>query len=371
MIGAGFALVLVMFVGCGGRSGEKEFNKAVKAWDKGNLVQARALFEKATARLSGNARKSTAFNKLGLVLWQLDEPQAAATAFSDACALSETITDAQLNLAIAQFYSDDLEGAARSINMYLGENPNNPAALALKSLMAAKKRDWAQSARLMAEAASDNPNDPAAQNALALAELNHGQGSTAAISRLKKITAAYPDYAPAQYNLGVIYEQWLQDKASALAYFRTYLEQAGDGGSHSDAARQAIARLSGQPALPKAVDTAAALEHMKEGARLHSEGRHADAVEQFRKAVEADPGQKNAFYNMGLSYYSLKQYDEAAQACRSALGIDSGFADARYMLALSYVQQKNWDDAEREARELSKIDSKRGKELLTFISSAR
>jgi tetratricopeptide (TPR) repeat protein len=372
VIGAAFALVLAMFVGCGGRTGQKEYAKAVKAWEKGNLVQARTLFEKAAARLSGNAGKSSAFNKLGIVLWQLDELQAAADAFSEACALSETITDASLNLALAQFHSGDFDGATKSINMYLGENPNSSTALAVKSLIAAQNRDWVLSSRLMTEVAAGSPNDPAAQNALALTELNQGGNSARAIDRLKNVTAAFPDYAPAWFNLAVIHDQWLREKTAALDYYQAYLRQAGDSGRRVEAARQAVERLSENPDAPPATtDPALAVRHMKEGARLHGEGKFDDAVGQFRMAVEADPNQKNAYYNMALSHYSLKQYDETAQACRAALAIDPRFADARYMLALSYVQVESWDDAEREARELSALDAKRGKELLSFIAGAR
>ncbi len=369
--GAGLALVLAMFAGCGGHSGEKEYNKAIKAWNKGNLVQARTLFEKATGRMSGNAKKSMALNKLGLVLWQLNEPQAAAEAFNDACLLSDTITDARLNLAMAQFHSGDLEGAAKSLSMYLGEYPETPNAMTLSSMIAAKKRDWNQSSRIMAKVAANQPNDPAAQNALALAELNQGNGSNQAIKRLKKTIATHPDYAPALYNLAVIYDQWLRDKTTARHYYQAYLQKAGDSGSHGDAATEAVARLGGDGSATTSTDPAEAVQFMKAGARLHSQKKYTEAVEEFKKAIAVDPRQKNAYYNMGLAYYSLRKYTEAAQACRNALSIDPRFADARYMLALSYVQQRQWDNAEREGRELSKIDQKRGKDLLDHIANAR
>jgi tetratricopeptide (TPR) repeat protein len=364
----GLILVLAMFVGCGGRSGENEYNKAVKAWRKGDLVQARTLFEKSTGRLSGNDKKSVAYNQLGLVLWDLNEPQAAADAFDVACSLSEGVTDARLNLAMAWFCTGDYDGAARSLNMYLGESPENKTALVLKGLIAAKKRDWAQSVRLVAQAAAGDPNDPAVQNALAVAELNHGQSSDQVINRLRKITATHPDYAPALYNLGVVYDQWRHEKTAALQYYQAYLSKAGGEAGHADAVRQAMAQLNGQAS---SVDSAAAVQYMKEGARLHGAGKHAQAVDQFRKAIKADAGQKNAYYNMALAYYALENYSNAAQACQSALNIDARFADARYMLALSYVMQKNWTYAEREARKLSGVDAKRGRELLDYIATAR
>ncbi len=371
ILGTGLILILAMFVGCGGRAGDREYNKAVKAWHNGDLVQARTLFEKATGRLSGNAKKSVAFNQLGLVLWQLDEPQAAADAFNEACTLTETVTDARLNLALARFGSGDLDGAARSLNMYLGEAPDNKTALALKGLIAAKRRDWAQSARLMAQAAAGDPADPAVQNALALAELNHGQSSMQVIERLRKITVSHPDYAPALYNLGVVYDQWRRENTPALEYYQAYLETAGAETAHADTVRKAIARLSGRVSPAPAADSAAAVRYMREGARLHGAGKHAEAVDQFKLAVKADPDQKNAFYNMALAYYALQKYSQTAQACQSALNIDPRFADARYMLALSYVMQKNWNYAAREARKLAEVDATRGQELLDYIATAR
>ena len=41
------------------------------------------------------------------------------------------------------------------------------------------------------------------------------------------------------------------------------------------------------------------------------------------------------------------------------------------MLALAYVQQSKWNDAEREAKTLTRLDAKRGDEMLKYIASAR
>ncbi len=370
IVGTATALLLAVFAGCSGDAGEKEYNKAMKAWKKGDLVQARTLFEKATGRLSGNARKSEAYNDLGRVLWQMEEPQAAAVAFDEACTLSEAISDAWLNLALAQFHTGDLDGATKSLSLYLGEYPDSQTAISLQSLVAAKKKNWDQSSRLIAQVIQRNPSDPATQNMLALAELNRGQSSDQVIALLKSIMEADPGYTPAIYNLAVIYDQWRQDKASALHYYTAYTEKAGQSGTHMADAQKAIERLSTAPDTPE-VDMAQAVKFMTEGARLHEAKKYTEAIEQFRKAIEINPGQKNAYYNMGLAYYSLQEFDEAVQSCQSAINIDPGFANARYMLALSYLQQKKWAYAEREAKALAELDAKRGEELLAYIKKSR
>ncbi len=372
--GAGTLLVLAVFVGCGGRSGESEFNKAMKAWEKGNLVQARTLFEKSTARLSGNDKKSLAFNNLGLVLWQLDEPESAANAFSDACTLSETITDARLNLAMAEFHSGRIDDAKLSLGMYLGENPDSKPALALQSLVAAQQRDWAKASRILYKSAAADPRDAAIQNALALAEAKGGQNPAPAVTRLKQLIIAHPDYAPALYNLAVIHDRILNDKTAALSYYRGYLKKAGDDGSHVANAQQAIALLSGQSsgtAASSRGNPADAQQFLKEGDRLFSEKKYAEAFAQYRNAANADPSLKEAYYREGLASFYQANYDTVQKVCRQALTIEPSYADARYLIAYSYLQQQKWEDAEREARELVKVDPKRGESMLKHIADER
>ena len=364
-------LTLGLFVGCGGQAGEKEYEKGLKAWKQGDLVQARTLLEKASGRLSGEARKAAAYNDLGLILWQLGETETAAEAFTSACDLSETVTSARLNLATALFHCGRYDEAKISLRMFMGQFPENKDALALQSLIAAEKRDWAQAARVMADAVSADPGDPAAQNALALAELHHKQNSTTAINRLKQIASQHPDYAPARYNLAVIYDQWLNDTAKALPHYQAYLEKAGAEGTHVEVAQQAVARINRGGASAGSMNEAEASKYFTDGYRLLNEKKYTESIIQFRKAVSADPRHKNSYYNMGMAYYSLKKYDESSKALRNAVRIDPQFADARYVLVLSQITLKNWDVAEREAKALQAVDATRGKQMLDYISQSR
>lgn len=370
-------LMLATFVGCGGRSGEKEYNKATAAWKDGDLVRARSHFEKAIRKMSGNEKKSVAENQLGLVLWQLGEVDAAAKAFNESCVLSESLTGANLNLGIALYHAGRLDEAEVALNNVLGDNPGNATALSMLGLIAAEKRDWAGASKTISRAVAARPSDPAGQNAFALAELNSNRNTDLAVSRLSKLVSAHPDYAPAAYNLAAIYDHWLGNQTAATGWYQEYLRKSGPDGSHVEATRQAIARLggrtvtgSGTAAVPQ-TDPAAAARYMAEGAKRHQEQKYTDAIEQYRKAIDTDPTQKNAYYNMGLAYYALEKYPETEQACLRALKVDPGFTDAQYMLALAYVQQGKWNDAEREAKTLAKFDSKRGDEMLKYIASAR
>ena len=375
LIAAGTCLMFATFVGCGGRSGEKDYNKAVEARQNGDLVRARTHFEKAIRKMSGNEKKSVANNKLGMVLWRLGEVDAAAEAFNKSCALSESLTGANLNLGIALYHAGRLDEAEVALNNVLGDNPRSDAALSMLGLIAAQKRDWSGASKIISRAVAAKPADPAGQNALVLAELNSNRNTDLAISRLNKLISAYPDYAPAAYNLAAIYDFWIDDQAAAIGWYREYLRKAGAEDSQADAARQAIARLEGKENRPESsaseADPAAAARYMAEGSKRHQEQKYTEAIAQYRKAIGADPTQKNAYYNMGLSYYALEKYPETEQACLRALKVDPGFADAQYMLALAYVQQSKWTDAEREAKTLATLDAARGEEMLKYISAAR
>jgi len=367
-------LVLSMFAGCGERSGEKEREKAVAAWKDGDLVRARTLLEKSIRKTSENEKKSEALNQLGLVLWQLGESKAAAEAFAKSSNLTEDLSGANLNLGITLFHAGQPEAAKIALNNALGADPSNPAASALLGLLDMEKRDWNGANRELGKSVSADARNAAAQNALALAELHQSSDPSRAINRLKQLSTAYPDYAPAAFNLASIYEYWLKDSNSALNWYTLYLQKAGESGEQSDAANAALARLGGKSASTATQATSnpqIAVQYMAEGARLHSAKKYDEAIAAYRTAVQNDPDQKNAFYNMGLAYYAKEDFASAAQACNRALNIDPAFSDARYMLSLSYAKQKKWNDAEREAKELTKTDKSRGEQMIKYIASAR
>lgn len=73
-------------------------------------------------------------------------------------------------------------------------------------------------------------------------------------------------------------------------------------------------------------------------------GRHAEAVESSKKAVNIRPSAES-YFNIGLANYYLKQYRESEQAYRQAIKIDPyNAADAYYALGLTYRESGQFDD---------------------------
>jgi len=377
MICSGVCLLFSVFSGCGGNPGEKEYNKAMASWEDGDLVRAQSQLEKAMRKLSGNEKKSVANNQLGIIRWNLGKHAQAIESFSESCRLAEELGGANLNLGIALYHAGQLELAEFEFTKMLNEQPTNTVAQSFLGLVHMQKKSWQDASKVLATGLRTNPNDATGQNALALAELHLNGNSDVAVKRLKQLVAAYPEYAPATYNLAVIYDQWIHNKSAALGWYKQYLQKTAEKSREVEFAKQAIARLdrkvkNAASATPgKQTNPEAAAQYIAKGTKLHAAKKYREAVEQYEKAIEADPSQATVHYNTGLSYYELKKYAEAAKACSEALKLDPRSADARYMLALSYARQSKWSDAKREAKSLKKIDATRGESLLKYISNTR
>ena len=73
-------------------------------------------------------------------------------------------------------------------------------------------------------------------------------------------------------------------------------------------------------------------------------GRHAEAIEASRKAVNLRPSAES-YFNLGLAHYYLKQYREAAENYRNAIKLDPfNAADAHYAVGLVYRDWGRTDD---------------------------
>lgn len=377
IIGGGVCLLFALFSGCGGNPGEKEYEKAMASWKKNDLVRAQSQLEKAIRKLTGNEEKSVANNQLGIIRWKLGKHAQAIESFGESCRLSNDLTGANLNMGVALYHSGHLEQARLELTKILNEEPDNATARIYLGLVLMKRQDWQGASQELSAGLRSSPNNPAGQNALALVELHMSRNTDAAVKRLKQLLAAYPDYAPALFNLAIIHEQWLRDPTAALGWYKQYLQKAGEAGPQAEAAKQAIAKLSQVgPEDPrkteeKRTDPVAAAEYIAQGTKLHAAKKYNEAIRQYEKAIEADPTMADAHYNLGLTRYELKQYREAAQSCSEALKLNPGYTNARYMLALSYAQLKEWNNAEREAKVLKEADTKLAETVLKYIASQR
>jgi len=81
-------------------------------------------------------------------------------------------------------------------------------------------------------------------------------------------------------------------------------------------------------------------------------GRHTEAIEASKKAVNLRPSPES-YFNIGLANYYLKQYRDAADAYRQAIKLDPyNAADAHYALGLVY---RDWGKADEEVQAYKQV----------------
>lgn len=77
------------------------------------------------------------------------------------------------------------------------------------------------------------------------------------------------------------------------------------------------------------------------GRLLHEAGRHARAMQIYRKAVELGEIDPVLYYNVGVLYQDMQRPRDAIKAYEAALMADENLADACYNLALLY-EEMGW-----------------------------
>jgi tetratricopeptide (TPR) repeat protein len=113
----------------------------------------------------------------------------------------------------------------------------------------------------------------------------------------------------------------------------------------------------------------------REGERLLAQGRREqdarkfpEAVQSYRAAVAADPGNFDAQYALGYGAFQLRSYKLSAWAWEHALAIHPDSTDARYNFALALRSLNCVPDAASELEKVLRADEKVTKAHLTLGS---
>lgn len=71
-----------------------------------------------------------------------------------------------------------------------------------------------------------------------------------------------------------------------------------------------------------------ALKFFAQGLRYQREGRYAEAIEEYEKAIVADPGNLEAYNNLGVLFKETGRIDRAAESFQRALALDPKYEKA-------------------------------------------
>ncbi|MEZ7890390.1 MAG: tetratricopeptide repeat protein [Candidatus Wallbacteria bacterium] len=89
---------------------------------------------------------------------------------------------------------------------------------------------------------------------------------------------------------------------------------------------------------------------LERGVEFLLEGRHKDALREFRSALKIDNERPEIYYNMGLCYFKLNNMPDAIINYKRAIDLKPAFAEARNNLGVCYIKEKVFEMGLHEIR---------------------
>jgi len=85
-------------------------------------------------------------------------------------------------------------------------------------------------------------------------------------------------------------------------------------------------------------------------------GEHAQAASEFKRAIELDPANAPAHFELGSCYFRLGQRNDAIQQFKAALALEPWYTRADEALADLYIQNKDFAEAKAHLTHLLSVD---------------
>jgi superkiller protein 3 len=394
-----------MLAGCG-RPGDREFAAGVKELQRGRVVRAKDLLDKAIQLRPGHAANAEAYNFLGMARHELGEVDAAARAFEESRRLNPQFASPSYNLGCLQRRAADPQTALAYFAEASRLDPEDPRPLEMMGRIHAGQKRWDEAAAAWQVALERDPGSARILASLAEVELQR-HGSRAAALYLMKSLEADKRYAPALYNLYVIHAFALGNPEEGEPYARRFLEAAGPDDTRSPGVRAWIdaRRRSPEkpaPAAPPAGTTApppaataspprpvatsappaAAVAPAPQPARLIEDARRqagsgkaapalalclqaADLAQRsgdaatrekaLRAGVELAPDLADAHLALGRLLLERKDAEDASRLFSRAIALAPNNADAHFALAEALIADDDHDAAVLSLRKVLQI----------------
>ena len=214
-----FLALAILLSGCT-PAGPSALLKGKKYLDNGNLTAALAQFERATKLLPTNA---PAWNYYGVALQRTGQLGPAAEAYQKALALNRDLVEAHFNLGGDWLDLNRLDAAKAEFTTYNSLRHNSdPAGLLKLGTTLLRLNEIPTAEKCFTTLRDLNPLDPEADNGLGLACIQR-RNPQDAMKWFSSARQKRADFAPAFLNLATTSQQYLNDKKSALNFYRAYL----------------------------------------------------------------------------------------------------------------------------------------------------
>lgn len=255
----------------------------------------------------------------------------------------------------------EAETAWRSI---LAAHPNNAEACAHLGFLEARQEHYKQAVPLYRKALALDPSMPGLRLNLGLALFKGGELKEA-IQVFQSLLKTEPPSSPESQRLSAligIAEYGIGDYAAAVPYLKT--AAANDPQNlqfRLFLAHSCLSTRQFQCVLDTyheilTLNAESAEADMLAGEAEDEMRNHAAAIEQFRAAVKADPGEPNVHFGLGYLLWTQNQFEEAAREFEAELANVPANAQALAFLADSYMQLNRSDQALPLIQKALKID---------------
>jgi tetratricopeptide (TPR) repeat protein len=98
------------------------------------------------------------------------------------------------------------------------------------------------------------------------------------------------------------------------------------------------------------------VEHYNRGITLNSVADYEEAVKEFEKAVQVEPGYAKGHVNLGVTYSLLKEEDKAMAAFQKAVEVDPSEPEAWRNLGITYRNLKEYGKAAEAYEKMVELD---------------
>ena len=246
-IAAAVALaVSAVMVGCGRRAGEREFSQGVRQFERQRPVRARDHFEQSINARPGHPANAETYHYLGLIAWQLDDPEGAAAYFERSQELNPRLYEPVFSLGALAFEQGDGRRARTLFRTASQLRPGDVRPLEYMAETYLREHAYADARRTLQSALERSPHAPRLLTRLGVVEHRAGQADEAGASFMQALEVD-PGYLPALYNLAMVRAADPGNREHALEYLTQYIQAERDDRRRRQAEETLLA-LRDQPA---------------------------------------------------------------------------------------------------------------------------
>jgi tetratricopeptide (TPR) repeat protein len=255
------------------------------------------------------------YNNLGVIAAGKRDYVAAMDYFVQAEAWNPDLETLDRNLGMAAFYANQYDNAVGPLGRHVGRHPDDLRARAALGLSFFGIQNYKKVIETLQPIQKEVVEDPGLSYAFAASQVKTGAYDQG-IAGLRRLEKSGPKSTDLYILLG---------------------EAFADQGQHADALEEYRKALSIDPTLHRA--------HFLSGVALLRQGNPSEAAQEFRNSLKLDSTDVSSKYHLAYSLIEMQQPQEAVLLLREVIQQDPKHADAYYQLGKLQLQQGDTKEA--------------------------